>query len=609
MTSVLFLGLVWASAIVTDAGTVNVGTPGSTAAQPFASEYKVTFTETGLPAGTSWSVTLAGSPESSTSTMVTFTEPDGTYLFIIGSVPGFSPNILEGNVTVAGADASQSIEFAPPVTDYFVTFEQAGLPAGLVWSVNFNGTTKDTNSSSTLGFSGPNGSYPFTVGSVSGFQAEPGAGHVVVQGAAVTTQITFSPPTGEYAVTFAETGLSPGTEWSITLNGTTQLTTNSTMTFFEANGAYLYMVGSVPGYTDNPEGNLSVNGASVYATIAFEPISTGTPTCTSFVETEMNYSFYGDCRGSFETDLRSYNATTGYTFENSTFDVGAVAEVGSGGSIAALFVTGYHSTGTLTLTNWPNGVNATDTIQGTVTNAIGLNASSGAPNGQTPQWAANEAPGSVGPTIWGSGSQVLGTTTVVVTFHFTSSAGETNRVEFDVSIAGWPWVSNVDSLGLEIGATAEQQTYFDYSASSDTISQLWDSNGTVAASLVFGSVATATSGGTNSSLTVANQVGLFPSGSEPVEAFSLLTFQGPGGYSSLVYDPWIVFGSSSSVIVPPYLQPGSSVGGAALPLLAVGGIAAVTAFLGFLAYRTRRSPVDKGLSPLAWPERTRPLNS
>ncbi|MCL4331907.1 MAG: S53 family peptidase, partial [Candidatus Thermoplasmatota archaeon] len=43
------------------------------------STYTVTFTESGLASGTSWSVTLGSSTKTSTTTTVSFTEPDGSY--------------------------------------------------------------------------------------------------------------------------------------------------------------------------------------------------------------------------------------------------------------------------------------------------------------------------------------------------------------------------------------------------------------------------------------------------------------------------------------------------------------------------------------------------
>ncbi len=54
----------------------------------FAATYNVTFTETGLSAGTMWSVTLNGSLESSTTTSIVFVEVNNTYSFNVSAVSG-----------------------------------------------------------------------------------------------------------------------------------------------------------------------------------------------------------------------------------------------------------------------------------------------------------------------------------------------------------------------------------------------------------------------------------------------------------------------------------------------------------------------------------------
>jgi hypothetical protein len=559
---------------------------------PAGPEYAVTFTESGLPLNTTWAVTLNGTQGSSTSTTLTFTEPDGTYLFTVDPIPGFSPDIPVGNVTVAGAAVGRTIEFAPTVTFYTLTFEQAGLPAGLVWSVTFNGSTRDTNSSSALVFSGPNGTYPFTVGSVPGFRSEPSAGNVVVNGASVTERITFSPPTGQYVVTFTETGLALGTEWSITLNGTTQRSTDTTITFSEPNGSYLFVVSPVSGYTVNPEGNVTVNGGPVDVPLVYASTSVPSQSCTSFSWEEKNYTFRGNCIGQFETDYRWFSATSGSVFGNSTFDVAGVAEVTGSGTLDALAVPGYQGSGQMTVVYTPTAINITDVIVGNVTTVLDLNSTTYTPNGETPEWAPNEAPGGGGASFWGNGPLVLGNVTIVVVFHFDNQSGPaSNLVKFDVMVKGWPWVSSSDQLGLALHATAEQGTHFVYSSAADTIAQEWDSNGTVATSLEFGPSANATD--PPSALQASDEVGLTPSGPSPTAAVALLTFAGPGGYSGLVYDPWIVFGSGgSSVFVPPP----PPAGGATLPLVAVGAIAFAASVLGLLSYRVRRHSIDEGLA-------------
>ena len=71
--------------------------------------YSITFTESGLPFGTSWSVTLNAATKTSASSAITFTEPNGTYSFTVGAVSGYTARPSSGNLTVQGADVSQGV--------------------------------------------------------------------------------------------------------------------------------------------------------------------------------------------------------------------------------------------------------------------------------------------------------------------------------------------------------------------------------------------------------------------------------------------------------------------------------------------------------------------
>lgn len=62
--------------------------------------YRVAFTETGLGSGISWSVTLNGTTITSDSASIAFTERNGSYSFVIGSVAGYNVTPPAGNVEV-----------------------------------------------------------------------------------------------------------------------------------------------------------------------------------------------------------------------------------------------------------------------------------------------------------------------------------------------------------------------------------------------------------------------------------------------------------------------------------------------------------------------------
>ena len=78
--------------------------------------YTVTFSETGLPSGTSWSVTFNGTMQSSSTDTITFTVVNGTYSFSAGNVTGFKTTPAPGTVDIHGANVSQSITYTSTTT-------------------------------------------------------------------------------------------------------------------------------------------------------------------------------------------------------------------------------------------------------------------------------------------------------------------------------------------------------------------------------------------------------------------------------------------------------------------------------------------------------------
>jgi hypothetical protein len=85
--------------------------------------FKLTFTESGLPNGTTWKVTVLAVGLSSTSTMITFLGvPDGKYSYSIGPVPGYTTT-GSGKVSVSGASVNVKVMFTS-------AGDRAGPPVG-----------------------------------------------------------------------------------------------------------------------------------------------------------------------------------------------------------------------------------------------------------------------------------------------------------------------------------------------------------------------------------------------------------------------------------------------------------------------------------------------
>jgi hypothetical protein len=83
---------------------VSVCLPSSASSGP--GRYEVTFCESGLPAGTRWSVTIGGHTYSRGSTTISFPEPNGTYAFRVNLVKGWLGSVRYGSLLVNGTPAS-----------------------------------------------------------------------------------------------------------------------------------------------------------------------------------------------------------------------------------------------------------------------------------------------------------------------------------------------------------------------------------------------------------------------------------------------------------------------------------------------------------------------
>jgi hypothetical protein len=241
---------------------------------------RVSFREAGLPASTSWSVSIGAITTASMTATIQFELPNGSFRFNVGAVAGYVASPASGMVKVLGP-TSLAIDFGASgalAPRFNVTFTESGLPTSTPWSVVLNGTTGHAASTS-IQFSEPNGSYAYDVLAVVGYDATPSSGSFTVNGSAVPVAIAFRAiPPSTYSVAFQESGLASGTPWSVTVGGSPLPGTGSTITTTEANGSYLYTVPTVAGYTASPSsGMVTVNGNGVDVAITFTPVSPPSP--------------------------------------------------------------------------------------------------------------------------------------------------------------------------------------------------------------------------------------------------------------------------------------------------------------------------------------------
>ncbi len=147
-------------------------------------QFPIAFQETGLPAGTAWSVIFAGTSVSSTTAQIVFAEIDGVYPF---EVPTVTPSASSpGAVFVPDPGTGfEAVNGSPPVTvpiqfqeltAYPVKLVTRGLPAGSIWAATLDNVTKtNTTWTSATGVKGlltfyePPGTVNLSLGPPSGY--------------------------------------------------------------------------------------------------------------------------------------------------------------------------------------------------------------------------------------------------------------------------------------------------------------------------------------------------------------------------------------------------------------------------------------------------------
>ena len=160
--------------------------------------YSLTFQETGLSSmcgrSTVWNVTVGNVTISSSKSVITFTEPNGTYGYTVGAPAGYTveSESPDSPVTINGTGVTVNVTFARGYTPrgLSITFYESGLRWGTTWCVSLGSTI--CSSSGEIRFSGlSSGTYSFTVPSVRGYTAQPASGNVTIYGHSVFVHIRF----------------------------------------------------------------------------------------------------------------------------------------------------------------------------------------------------------------------------------------------------------------------------------------------------------------------------------------------------------------------------------------------------------------------------------
>jgi hypothetical protein len=250
--------------------------------------YRVDFTETNLPAGTPWSITVNGAVASSTSPSIIVNETNGAYTFtVLTPIAGasgvrFVANTSAGSFSVASGPVNESIAYAEQFE-----LSTSVSPAG-AGTVSPSGGWFNASASVTLSaLAGAGHAFSDWTGSGSGSYGGTSDPAVLTMDGPVSEQARFSDVV-TFPVTFTEAGLPVGTAWAVALNGLSNSSTGSTLVFNEPNGSYSFSTaGAISGgpgiqYVATPaSGSFDVGGAGYAQTVSyatqFELTTSATP--------------------------------------------------------------------------------------------------------------------------------------------------------------------------------------------------------------------------------------------------------------------------------------------------------------------------------------------
>ncbi len=258
-------------------------------------KYTVAFTESGLPAGTDWTVTLGALGQQSTSNASTigFTVPNGTINYTVGPPPDYLVQPGSGTVRVDAASLAVPVRFALGAN---LEFTESRLPAGAWWEVAVEGNTSlgawdGSYGTDLVSFAArvPVGAtYSYQVSPFAGLLPEPAQGNVTVNASGAAVDIVFTDV--PYSITFRESGL-PATVlardgWRLEVDGTVQVLYTSSVTFAGPDAFSLpYLVTGPKGYRLTgmaPSGLLAYSSENLSESVTFVP---GTTSTLRFTET------------------------------------------------------------------------------------------------------------------------------------------------------------------------------------------------------------------------------------------------------------------------------------------------------------------------------------
>lgn len=290
--------------------------------------YSVTFQESGLPAGSKWTVTMNGVAISSTGSQISFIEPNVTYSYSVSEIINGSAGVRyrdflsKGNVTVAGLNVTITEEY---VTQYYVQFDVSPSAGGTV-SLADSWYNKSTEISVTAT---PGTGYTF--GSWSGIGSGSYSGYSVTAVIWVNSSIIETANFLKlYTITVTETGLPSGATWYLNVSSLTFKSVGTSISFMEPNGSYSFSISSGTSFYAEPStGTITVDGGAVRLNVTFIgviSITISPGSVTSDVNRSVTFSNITLGGNGHYAWSYAVNVTSGWTRTGNTFNF---TEVGS----------------------------------------------------------------------------------------------------------------------------------------------------------------------------------------------------------------------------------------------------------------------------------------
>jgi len=241
----------------------------------FAVGNKVVLWESGLPAGTPWSVTIRDFTTESTSVTLPVYELLGSYGYTVSRVPGYRSLPENGGFLVTAPLSFVEVRFVPlwPAPPQFpVSFQVSGLPASTAVSITVRDATQNTLVSplaAPLQFDLINGTYAYHVGYVAGYHPNVPLKLFTVGGGPMVVDVPFVPTV--YGVSWQATGTRAGMNWSVLLDGVPSPATSAWVSASLPNGTYSYTIELPANFSATPRtGVVQVTGGAVAIGLWFD---------------------------------------------------------------------------------------------------------------------------------------------------------------------------------------------------------------------------------------------------------------------------------------------------------------------------------------------------